>query len=75
MNCLLKLLHNIRAIVLAELLLNYKVYTTGRDFSVSTVRGYGLDGRSSIPGRGKRFFSSAQSPDRILGPPSLLCNG
>jgi hypothetical protein len=33
------------------------------------VMGYRLDGRSSIPGRGKRFFSSPQSPAR---PPSLL---
>jgi hypothetical protein len=27
----------------------------GRDSSVGTAMGYGLDGRGSIPGRGKRF--------------------
>jgi hypothetical protein len=28
-----------------------------------------------IPGRGKRFFSSPQRPDRLWDPPSLLSNG
>jgi hypothetical protein len=30
---------------------------------------------SSIPGRGKRFFSIPQRPDRLWDPPSLLPNG
>jgi len=34
---------------------------------------YGLDDRSSIPGRGLYFFSS-QRPDRLWGPLSLLSN-
>jgi hypothetical protein len=34
--------------------------------------GYGLDGRGSIPGKGKRFFCS---PDRLWKPPSLLFSG
>jgi hypothetical protein len=39
-------------------------------------QGYGLmNGRGSIPGRGKRFLSSLQRPDRLWGPPSLLSNG
>jgi hypothetical protein len=32
--------------------------------------GYGPDGRSSIPGRGKRFFSIPQRPELLWGPPS-----
>jgi hypothetical protein len=34
--------------------------------SVAIETGYRLDGRVSIPGKGKRFFSSSQLPD--LGP-------
>jgi hypothetical protein len=33
-----------------------------------------VDGRGSIPSRGK-FFFSPQLPDRLWGPPSLLYNG
>jgi hypothetical protein len=29
-----------------------------RDSSVGIATGYGLDGRGSIPGKGKKFFSS-----------------
>jgi hypothetical protein len=36
--------------------------------------GYKLEGRGSILGRGERFFSSPQHPDRLSGPPSLLSN-
>jgi hypothetical protein len=35
----------------------------------------GLDGRDSIPGRGKRFFSTLQRPDPLWGSPSLLPKG
>jgi hypothetical protein len=31
-----------------------------------------MDGWGSIPGRGKRFFSSPQNPDRLWSPHSLL---
>jgi hypothetical protein len=31
-----------------------------------------LDGRSSIPGRGKGFFSIPQRSERLWGPPNLL---
>jgi len=31
--------------------------------------------QGSIPGRGKRFFSSPTRPDWLWGPPSLLFNG
>jgi hypothetical protein len=37
--------------------------------------GYGLDGRGSIPGRGKEFFSSPQRSDWLWDPSSLLSNG
>jgi hypothetical protein len=37
--------------------------------------GYGLDGRCLIPNPGERCLSSSERPDRIWGPPSLLCNG
>jgi hypothetical protein len=30
-----------------------------------------VDGRGSIPDRGKRFFSTLLSPDRLWGPPGL----
>jgi len=31
--------------------------------------------RDSIPGKGKRFFSSSKHPDQLWGPPSLLFSG
>jgi hypothetical protein len=37
--------------------------------------GLRLDGRGSIPCKGKSWFSTPQSPDRLWGPPSLLYNG
>jgi hypothetical protein len=45
------------------------------DSSVDIVTGYGQDGRSSILGRRKRFFSSPQRLDRLWGQLSLLTNG
>jgi hypothetical protein len=45
------------------------------DSSVGIGTGYGVDGRGSIPGKGKRFVSSPQCPDRLWGPPILLCYG
>jgi hypothetical protein len=37
------------------------------------MTGYGLDW-GSIPGRGKRFFATAQHPDRLWSKPSLISN-
>jgi hypothetical protein len=37
-----------------------------RDSSVGKAAGYGLDGRTSIPGR--RLLSVPQRPDRLIGP-------
>jgi hypothetical protein len=48
---------------------------TSRDSALNIPTGYGLDSRGSVLGRGKRFFSSPQRPDRHLGPPILLSNG
>jgi hypothetical protein len=46
--------------------------STFLNISGRIVMGYGLDSRSSISGRNKRFFSPSQHPDRLWGPPSLL---
>jgi hypothetical protein len=35
---------------------------------VGIATGYKLDGRGSIPGRGRRFMSSPQGPDRLPYP-------
>jgi hypothetical protein len=35
----------------------YKMVVGSQNRSVSTMKGYGLDGQGSIPGRGKRSFS------------------
>jgi hypothetical protein len=37
----------------------------GPDISVSTATSYGMDGRGSIPGNSKIFFSSLQHPDQL----------
>jgi hypothetical protein len=46
-----------------------------RDISVGIATGYGLDGQSSIPGEGKRFFYIPQRSDRLWGQPSFLSSG
>jgi hypothetical protein len=46
----------------------------GLERSAGITMGYGLDGRGSIPGRGKRFSSNPQRPDQLWGPPNLLSN-
>jgi hypothetical protein len=46
-----------------------------RNSSVGIATDYGLDGRGSIPGRGKRFLPIPQRPDQLWGPPSLFSNG
>jgi hypothetical protein len=36
---------------------------------------FGLGGRVSIPGKGKRIFSAPQNPDLLWDPASLLAKG
>jgi hypothetical protein len=56
--------------------LNYQSIKLGsQDSSVHIALGYGLDERSSIPGRGWEFFSSPLCPDWIWAPPSLPSSG
>jgi hypothetical protein len=43
--------------------------------SVGIAIGHGLDGRGSVPGRSKRFFSSPQHPDRIWAHPASYTVG
>jgi hypothetical protein len=43
--------------------------------SLSIVSDYRLDDRGLIPYRGRGFFFLPLRPDRLWGPPSLLCNG
>jgi hypothetical protein len=53
----------------------YELPQRSRDISVGIATGCGLDGLTSIPGRGERLFSTPQRPDLLWGPPSLLSNG
>jgi hypothetical protein len=46
-----------------------------RDNEVGILMGYRLDGRVSVPSRGKRFFSIPQHADGLWGPPGLLSDG
>jgi hypothetical protein len=46
--------------------------TKSWDSSVCIATGYGLDGRGSIPGKGKKSFSNPLHPDRLRGPPNLI---
>jgi hypothetical protein len=57
-----------------EFFKRYWVQIRGRDSSADIVMGYGLDGRSLIPGRGKGFFSTPQRPDWLWCASSLLAN-
>jgi hypothetical protein len=41
-----------------------------RDSPVGVATCYGLDDRSLIPGRGKKYFSTPRRRERLLGPPS-----
>jgi hypothetical protein len=45
------------------------VSARSRNSKVGIATGYGLDGESSIPGRGNRFFSSTRRPKRLWSPP------
>jgi hypothetical protein len=49
--------------------------TQNRDTSVDIVMAWELDGRGSIPGRGKGFFSTPHRPNRYWGSSSLQYNG
>jgi hypothetical protein len=46
-----------------------------RDSLVDIAMDCGLDGRCSIPGRGKRSFSAPKGSNWLLGPPSVLSDG
>jgi hypothetical protein len=46
-------------------LININIYNNSPDISVGIAMGYELDGWASILGRGKRFFSTPQRPDRL----------
>jgi hypothetical protein len=48
---------------------------TIQDSSAGLATGYVLDGRGSVPRRGKRLFSIPRSSDRLWSPPNLLSNG
>jgi hypothetical protein len=43
-----------------------------RDSSLCIATGYGLDGRDSIPGRGKRLFFAASRPAVEITQPPIL---
>jgi hypothetical protein len=43
--------------------------------AVGIATSYGLDGRGSIPSRGKKFLSTPHRPDRLWGLRSFLSNG
>jgi hypothetical protein len=61
--------------ILADSILQIYYYYYGNlDNIVCAATAYELDGRGSIPGRGKRFFCTPQRPDRLWGPPSLISN-
>jgi hypothetical protein len=53
----------------------YVLFVGSRDSSFGILMGYGLDSWVSIPGRGKRFFSTPHHPDWLWGQLSLLYNG
>jgi hypothetical protein len=57
--------------------LYFHIYDIVRSWvsSIGLAMGYGLGGRGSIPGRGKRFISTPQRPHRLWGLPSVLSNG
>jgi hypothetical protein len=43
--------------------------------SVGIAMSYGMDGQSSSPVRGKKFFFTPQHPDRLWGPLRLPPSG
>jgi hypothetical protein len=79
-NCLEKLEAgqnlSLSIIIRKDNVINYsKSEVTSRDSAVDILTAYRLDGRGSIPGRGKRFFCTTQRRDRFWGPPNLISNG
>jgi hypothetical protein len=55
-----------------EVNLNCRLRPPGIAQLVRLATGYGLDGKSLIPCRSKKYFSIAQLRDRLWGPTSLL---
>jgi hypothetical protein len=51
------------------------LWTRSRGSSVGIAMGYGLDDRDSIPGRGKKLFSTPQRLDQLWCPRSLISSG
>jgi hypothetical protein len=46
-----------------------------QDSSVAIATGYNLEVQGSMPGKGKKFFSTLQHPDRLCGPLTFLSKG
>jgi hypothetical protein len=46
-----------------------------QDSSVGIATDYGVDGQGLIHGRGKKYFSSSQLPDRLWNTSTLLLKG
>jgi hypothetical protein len=44
-------------------------------FTKCVATGYGLDGRGSIPGKGKKFNPTLQLPDRLWAQPASYPTG
>jgi hypothetical protein len=51
-----KYTHEHRAMKFYEVKHETPLFNLGRDSSIGVLTGYGLDGRSSIPDRRKRFY-------------------
>jgi hypothetical protein len=50
----------------------YKTQSHSRASPVCATAGYGFEVWGSIPGKGKRFFSTPQRPERLWGPPNMI---
>jgi hypothetical protein len=61
-------IQNPQLITAAETLTRNYMYIKSRDSSVGIQMGYELNGRGSIPGRGKWFLSSPHLVDRLSSP-------
>jgi hypothetical protein len=68
----LRMLRLYTAVVDREALLVQQKYIQINLNCFSIATGYGLNGLCSIPGGGKRFFSSTQCEDWSWGPPSFV---
>jgi hypothetical protein len=46
-----------------------RTHTEVKPGQLGIATGYGLEGRALIPGRGKKFYSTMQCPERPTQPP------